>query len=367
MNILFVISSLANKAPVKLLFDIANGMKMKGQNVFVLTLNPENENSLLGYFTENNIEVLSLNRGKLECEIFTWKISKLVEDIIKAKKIDIIHCSCYNSVIICSKIKSIKKSLTFHNYCTEDYPLSKGYVLGNYMAYRFLHAVKTFEYPIAISQTMQEFYKKKLHRKDIYYVYNGIDTDKFAPVEENLRGKIRKNLNLPVDKKIYIVCGILTKRKDPITIIEAFKTANLPNAILLFIGDGPLMQIAVSHANENIIFKGFVSNSEDYLKASDCLISAAHSEGLPLNVIEGMSVGLPLILSAIPAHTEIVSLKCSNSVFLFSINAIDALAEEIKKIEYVNYYDNCSMTHQKTKEKFSKEIMVKNFKKIFIS
>ena len=53
-------------------------------------------------------------------------------------------------------------------------------------------------------------------------------------------------------------------------------------------------------------FPGFVSNIEDYHRASDVCVSSSRSEGLPFNVMEAMACGLPAVLTNVKGHEDLV-------------------------------------------------------------
>ena len=77
--------------------------------------------------------------------------------------------------------------------------------------------------------------------------------------------------------------------------------------MLIFIGSGNMEdELKRNFQESRIEFKGIVPDVKDYLVASDYFISASYSEGLPNSVLEALAAGLPLILSDIPSHSEIV-------------------------------------------------------------
>lgn len=57
---------------------------------------------------------------------------------------------------------------------------------------------------------------------------------------------------------------------------------------------------------ERVRFPGFVSNIEDYYRASDVCVSSSRSEGLPFNVMEAMACGLPAVLTNVKGHEDLV-------------------------------------------------------------
>jgi glycosyltransferase involved in cell wall biosynthesis len=64
--------------------------------------------------------------------------------------------------------------------------------------------------------------------------------------------------------------------------------------------------IAGNNLAESVILRGKVANASQLLPQYSIMISLSVYEGLPLSVIEGMSAGLPLILSDIPPHRELL-------------------------------------------------------------
>jgi glycosyltransferase involved in cell wall biosynthesis len=75
------------------------------------------------------------------------------------------------------------------------------------------------------------------------------------------------------------------------------------------LGDGPLLERCRHQASKgvgDVRLPGYVEDVSSYLQAGDFFLSASHSEGLPNTVMEALSSGLPVILSDIPAHREIL-------------------------------------------------------------
>ena len=63
-----------------------------------------------------------------------------------------------------------------------------------------------------------------------------------------------------------------------------------------------------SQNSSQIVFSGFIKDVTPYLISANVFVSAAVSEGLPNSVLEALSWGLPVILTRIPPHEEILRL-----------------------------------------------------------
>ncbi|HHW71280.1 MAG TPA: glycosyltransferase family 4 protein [Clostridiales bacterium] len=190
--------------------------------------------------------------------------------------------------------------------------------------------------------------------------------DKFKPVPDiEMKIRLRSLLGIPQDHIVFLSVGSLIKRKDPLSIIKAFKDANYKNrATLILLGDGELMEQCEKESNENIILKGNVRNVTDYLQASDVYISASKSEGLLNSVLEAGSCGLDLILSDIPQHKEIFEGNLGLANF-FEVGDIGALSTKINKaINKMSRDINYDLATY-VENNFTNKVMSRNYEYIY--
>lgn len=161
---------------------------------------------------------------------------------------------------------------------------------------------------------------------------NGIDVARFG-FNPEIRKNKRTELGIP-DRSL--VCGFaasLIDAKNPMFALDVFRAvkAHRADAVFLVCGDGcllePLKEVA-SDLTGSCIFKGRVSNIEDYYSVMDVLIAPSRYEGLPINLIEAQASGLPVIMSdSITDEVVIVPGNCrrcglSSSVDAWASNAI---------------------------------------------
>lgn len=82
------------------------------------------------------------------------------------------------------------------------------------------------------------------------------------------------------------------------TIVELKKNHGIDVTGVVF-GDGPLLssmkEYASTQAGDTIEFKGFVSNIPQELAAADMLLMPSDHEGLPMSLLEALSVGIPVV------------------------------------------------------------------------
>ncbi|WP_096156436.1 glycosyltransferase [Bacillus sp. FJAT-45066] len=301
INILFVVSSLIKCGPTNQLYGIINHLDKEKFKIRLLTLFSESKKSDLDKFKKLGIAIDSLdvpnNKNYLQT---TYKLVKYC----KSSKFDLVHSSGLAADFSCCFLSNIIHISTIRNYAKLDYKSSYGKLYTKVMVPLNNWAINNTDFPICCSKSIKVMYEQETKKK-LYYIQNGVDTSKYMHKPE-LKQLVRRSLNLPEDKLIFISSGSLIDRKDPLFIAKAFKKLEMKkNVLLIFIGDGYLFEHCKEYESEYISVRGNVDNVIDYLHASDVFISASKSEGLPNAVLEAASCGLELVLSGIPQHKEI--------------------------------------------------------------
>lgn len=105
------------------------------------------------------------------------------------------------------------------------------------------------------------------------------------------------------------------------------------DAVLLLLGDGKELETLQNEygTNSDVIFRGKVSNMNEYLHASDIYLATSKSEGLPNGVLEAMACGLPVLLSNIPQHLEVLEPDpgCGYSYVLGNVTELTHLMDKM--------------------------------------
>lgn len=144
----------------------------------------------------------------------------------------------------------------------------------------------------------------------ILQIPQGVDTNKFKPVTSIEKNRLRKKLNLPINKFIIFSAGFLIGRKGYEKIIEYLKDLKIPFLYLIageislnknhFLSEfnSETQNILIkgkSTLTENIQFLGYKFNIHEYIQASDILLHNAYQEGLPNIILEAMACGIAVI------------------------------------------------------------------------
>lgn len=153
---------------------------------------------------------------------------------------------------------------------------------------------------------------KKYHlgRKIVYLNGMGLNTDKFPPVDPEEISDFKKSLGIEDKKYIFLCVGEFSERKHQKTIIEACELINSDDYMLIFAGDGSLLEeckilVKEKKLQNKIQFLGHCSEVNLLYRVCDCLISSSRYEGLPFNVMEGLYCGEKVIVTNVKGNKDL--------------------------------------------------------------
>lgn len=132
----------------------------------------------------------------------------------------------------------------------------------------------------------------------ICIVNNWVDTQIFKIKDKKT---CRKILNLPLDKKILLFVGRLSKEKGILEVLDCIDILKNQDEILfIIIGDGslrPVVEERIKHS-KNTLFLGPKRNFElvDYLNSADLLLwGALDANYVSITIMEALHCGLPVV------------------------------------------------------------------------
>lgn len=187
-------------------------------------------------------------------------------------------------------------------------------------------------------------------------VNNGIDLQRFSRKQHN--GFTLINVARQDDNK------------NQAALIRCFAKlrANVPEAKLLLLGDGPnhekLKKLAKELGVEDAVtFTGNVANTEDYYAVSDLYVQTSFREAMPLSVLEAMAAGLPIISTEVGGLRDVVQ----DNGFLVPAGDDEAVYSAIMKFYSQNTQEKDAMSQASLRivQGYSSERMARNYEEIY--
>ena len=237
-----------------------------------------------------------------------------LKKLIKKEKFDIIHCHTpMGSVVARLAAKEARKNGTRVIYTAHGYHFYKGAPLINYPVEKWL--AKYTDTQITITQEDFDLAKKKFKIKDLNLVHGvGLDEEKFnILISDEEKENLKQELKIDDKSVVCTYVAELNKNKNQQLLIKAIKRLkdDNNNVTLLLVGKGRyepklLKLIKKMNLEENVKLLGYRSDIVKILSITDIYLASSLREGLPVNVMEAMYMGLPIIAVDNRGHRELV-------------------------------------------------------------
>lgn len=156
-----------------------------------------------------------------------------------------------------------------------------------------------------------------LYRENLSFINGiGINLSQFHSLSSEDRAQNRQVHGFSDEDYLFIYAAEFSKRKSHEFLIRAFAKVSpeFPQAHLLLAGDGILLEKCAALAKklnveDKIHFLGYVEKMRDLYPLCDAAVSSSKIEGLPFNIMEAMACGLPVLISDIKGHRDLVGEK----------------------------------------------------------
>ncbi|ABM61558.1 glycosyltransferase [Halorhodospira halophila] len=320
-TIAYVVSSLPPSGPTTQLLHLLKNLDRDRFMPRLVVLSPERGNRSVRSELPSDVEVHSLDLGRLSA---VGRGARDLDRILKRIDPKIVHTSGARPDSWVSRLTGQWRHLaTLRNDPFHDYPSRFGTLLGRVLAFWHLRALRRVQQPVACSSELARTYSRQ-YGISAEAIRNGVDTDYFRPSDD-----------LPTERTDFLWVGSLIPRKEPNLMIDAFGHAfprDVPGPStpgLSMLGDGPLSNQLASEANHpGVSLNGAVDDPLPYYHQASWFVSTSRSEGLPNAALEALSCGLPALLSDIPAHRELAE-HAGEAVRLVPEHSTKAWAEAL--------------------------------------
>ena len=367
IKIVYMMTSCRNDGPVQQSLNVIKGLDLKKFEPILVTIYKEKEgNSRLDEFLPYVSKHYLVPMSKID--ILLRKTSRMSEFLNQLKP-DIIHTlGVFPDYLVSSIKSSYKQILVLRNYATDDYPDRYGRIKGRVLAKMQILAAEKADVVVACSESLQKIYQDKMNMKTVA-IQNGVDTEKYAKIlSSSEKEKLRKKMGISKNNFVWIYTGQFIGRKNIPFMIEGFLKASDKNDRMLLIGGGEkLDEMKKEYKDEGkLIFVGPVDSVRDYLEIADVYVSASRSEGLPNGVLEAMAMGLPVVLSGIPQHKELIVNEKESGGLSFELDDMDDYIAKLKSMRSDNVITIGKMARANVKENFDSRKTSKKYQDIYV-
>ena len=198
----------------------------------------------------------------------------------------------------------------------------------------------------------------------------GVNLSRFHTSSLEEKNALRAELGYSENDFIITVVAELNKNKNQIMLVKSVPALAeiIPNLKILLIGKETLPIVREVVQKENleryVEFLGYRRDVEKLTMMSDVAFSASLREGLPVNIIEAMACGLPVVVSDNRGHRSLI--KDKETGFIFSPKSEKEMTDAI-----ILLYKNLSLREEMGRrnvyeaKKYSLDIAVKKMAGIY--
>ena len=165
----------------------------------------------------------------------------------------------------------------------------------------------------------------------------GVDLKEFVSLTKEKKKALRKQYHYDNDEFILLYAANLSYRKHQDLIIKAAARARnqVSNLKIILAGTGDREEeyhsmIKDFELESTVEMIGYVREIPKYMGLADGVVSTARQEGLPINIVEAMAMGLPIIATKCRGNRDLV--KDNVNGFIVGIDDVEGMTQAIIKL-----------------------------------
>lgn len=300
------------------------------------------------------------------------KAYKELKKILEENHYEILHCHTPMGGVIGrlaakklwreGKIKVIYTAHGFHFY--------KGAPLLNWILYYSMEKWLCHYEDTLVTINNEDFERTKKWGRTYKIDGVGVNLSRFHSCSKEEKISFRKEFGFSANDFIITVVAECNKNKNQIMLvrnIDKLKTF-IPNLKVLLIGKETL-PIVRKYVTENLLFDtvqflGYRNDVEKLTMISDIAFSSSLREGLPVNIIEAMACGIPVVCSDNRGHRSLI--KDGESGYIFNLNSDKEMVDAIRKLsEQPALREQFGKVNLEESKKYSVDIAITNMATIY--
>ncbi|MBQ7549059.1 MAG: glycosyltransferase family 4 protein [Clostridia bacterium] len=303
------------------------------------------------------------------------KAYKMLRELIRENHYDIVHCHTpMGGILARLAARRERKRGTKVLYTAHGFHFYHGAPAANWMIFYPIEFFMSLMTDCLITINEEDFIFAKKHLKAGRTVkVNGVgyNSDRYFPVSADEKSRIRKEKGYSDSDILLIYVAEMNANKNQSMLIRALAELLKKNSRFRLIiagadnynGRCPALAEELG-VEKNVDFLGHREDIDDLLHMSDIAVGSSLREGLPVNVMEALACGLPVVLSDNRGHRVLA--QHGKNGYLVGLNDHLKMAEYILNIaENSELYSELSRNAVDLIKPFSKESVMKNMKEIY--
>lgn len=304
------------------------------------------------------------------------KAYKQLKKVIDSGNYDAIHCHTpMGAVVTRLAARDARKKGTKVIYTAHGFHFYKGASSLNWKVFYPIEKAlsKYTDCLILINNEDYQLAKEKgFEAKRIIKVNGvGVNLSKFKPVSEKEKSELRKEYGFSESDFIMIYPADFCARKNQTMLFEVMRELLKVSSSfrLLLPGSLELADEFIANAKEmgvydSISFMGYRRDIEKLVALADVSVSSTRQEGLPINIVEAMAVGNPIVATDVRGNNDLV--KDGVNGYLVALNDSKAMADRLLELynnkQLINEFGKKSI---ESAQLYSEEAVVPEMVKVY--
>lgn len=277
------------------------------------------------------VDIDSPKKKSLEAFVHTWRAIRYA----KKTGADIVHINAIGPALMTPFARLMGLKVVFHHH-GPDYDRDKwGFVAKTALKAGEWLGCKFANHTIVISDVIRKLVAERCHiTKNVSLVYNGVGTPSMCHLPEYF-----SKLGIEEGKYILGMCRFVPEKHlhDLVDAYNSLKSmGTIPKDVKLVLAgdtdfeDDYSRDLKERAREAGVVLTGFVQGDKKsaLLTNAMCYSLPSSHEGLPIALLEAMSYGLPVVVSAIPANLEVgLPSECYHNV-----GDVPALSQALRNI-----------------------------------
>ena len=315
------------------------------------------------------VESIEVNGGKVTCLKATNNLKILtkkgeVAQYIKSHEIDLVHCHLPWAGFLG---RLVFRSTRLPTLYTEHNKQERYHKVTKWLnKYTFNWQTEA----IAVSNDVGESIRSNINPTiEVKTLLNGVNTEKFKKGE--LPSSIRKDLGIPDNGIVVGVVAVFRfqkRLKEWLQVLREVIDQN-PDFYGMVIGDGPLKQEILGVYKElqladRVFFVGLQEEVRPYYEAMDIFMMTSEFEGLPIALLEAMSMECAIFTTNAGGIKEVMTQEMGVCVDVDDWHSLSQhLLANARKTDLNNYSKHA---RRRAKDGFSLQMMVKELEREYL-